>query len=64
MDYLLLLLQVPVPTGPHGLDVDGLQAILEQPGGPRHVWRQGTSRIGAQHSMTTWPAAMPAFCTS
>lgn len=31
----LLAVQVPVPTGPHGLDVDGLQKLLEQPGAPR-----------------------------
>jgi hypothetical protein len=44
MNYLPLLLQVPVATGPQGLDVDGLQAMLEQPGGPRQVQRQKLSR--------------------
>lgn len=31
----VLDVQVPVPTGPAGLDVDGLQTLLEQPGAPR-----------------------------
>lgn len=31
------VLQVPVPTGPDGLDVDALEQLLGQPGGPRWV---------------------------
>lgn len=42
MDSLPLLLQVPVPTGPQGIDVDGLQVMLEQPGGPRWVFVHGS----------------------